>query len=318
MTSVLTPRPEPTPPASAARPGLSSPMAAPATHPDDGHAGESGRAGPGHAWLPLPVCDEGCVPARTEEPVVGRVREWARLVTAGVVLVAGLPVYARLRPPARAAVLRLWSRAVLAAFGVRLRVTGEAGSPHGALLVANHVSWLDVVAIDAVRPGRMVAKEEMRTWPVVGRLATGAGTLYLDRERLSTLPVTVADVAAALRAGDTVTMFPEGTTWCGSRGGRFRAAAFQAAIDARAPVVPVALRFVLPGGVTTASPAFVGDHTLWAVLRRTARLRGLTVEVHLLPALVPPPSGHGPAQPARTVLARAAQHAVTRAMSPVP
>jgi 1-acyl-sn-glycerol-3-phosphate acyltransferase len=267
------------------------------------------------------------VPARPEEPVVGRVRGWTRLAVAGVVLVAAVPivpVFPLLARRARAAVLSRWCRAVLAAFGVRLRVIDAApggaaggrdagaggGTAVGALLVANHVSWLDVVAIDAVRPGRMVAKEEMRSWPVVGRLATGAGTVYIDRERLSTLPVTVADVAAALRAGDTVTMFPEGTTWCGGRGGRFRATAFQAAIDARAPVVPVALRFVGPGGVATATPAFVGDHTLWTVLRRTARLRGLTVEVHLLPALFPPPPGAGPAQPARAVLARAAERAV--------
>jgi len=276
--------------------------------PVEHHSGPADPDAPvAHAWMPRPVCDDRCVVPVPGEPTVGRARRWARLAAAGAVLACAVPLalgYGLLDSRTRDAVLRGWNRAILTAFGVRLRVTGAIPAG-GALLVANHVSWLDIVAIEAVRPTRMVAKHELRTWPLVGRLATAAGTLYLDRERLSTLPATVADIANALRAGDTVTMFPEGTTWCGRRGGPFRPAAFQAAIDAGAPVVPVALRFVLDGSrVTTATPAYVGSHSLWAVLCRTAALRGLTVEVQLLPA-VP----HDPAANRRT-LAAAAGHAV--------
>ncbi len=300
--------------------GLPQPRSASAiVLPMPHHSGPSDPDAPvAHAWMPRPVCDDRCVLPVAGEPTVGPVRRWARLAAAGFVLACAVPlalVYALLGRRARAVVLRGWNRAVLVAFGVRLRVIGSGsvgvgavsrGDASGALLVSNHVSWLDIVAIEAARPTRMVAKSEMRTWPLVGRLATAAGTLYLDRERLSTLPAIVADIADALRAGDTVTMFPEGTTWCGRRGGTFRPAAFQAAIDAGAPVVPVALRFTLgtDGRVVTPTPAYVGSHSLWAVLCRTAALRGLTAEVHLHPPVWPTTTS------TRHTLAAAAQRAI--------
>lgn len=142
------------------------------------------------------------------------------------------------------------------------------------LVVANHVSWLDVLLVAAVCPGRMLAKHEVSGWPVVGRLARSRGTLFIDRERIRSLPGTVAAIARALRDGETVVAFPEGSTWCGREAGRFRPAVFQAALDAGAPVRPVAIRYRLAGGEPTTVPAFVGDDTLTASLRRVVAARG--------------------------------------------
>jgi 1-acyl-sn-glycerol-3-phosphate acyltransferase len=139
--------------------------------------------------------------------------------------------------------------------------------------VANHVSWLDTVVLLAVVPCRLLAKTEVRGWPVVGRLAAGAGTVFIDRSRPRTLPATVAVVAAALRDGAVVAAFPEGTTGCGETVGPFRPALFQAAVDARVPVAPVTI------GYGTTAPAFVGDETLWDSLRRVVAVHTLVVSV---------------------------------------
>lgn len=250
-----------------------------------------------HAWTPVSPCGAACLTGG--DPVVGKLRASLRIAAAAAILLAAVPLLAVL--PRRA--VRMVFRAVLRAFGVRLRVRGElAVTPgRGALVVSNHVSWLDIVAVNAVRPVRSVAKREIATWPVLGRVATAAGTVFLDRERLRTLPGTVAELARALRGGAIVSAYPEGTTWCGSDFGAFRPALFQAALDAGVPVRPVALRF-LAAGRETPAPAFVGDETLLDSLRRVARLRGLVLEVLVLDEIAP---GAAPTRRDLAVLARA-------------
>lgn len=158
-------------------------------------------------------------------------------------------------------------------------------SAPGVLVVANHVSWLDILLVAAVRPGRMLAKSEVGHWPVFGRIAARGGTLFIERDRLRALPGTVARIATALRSGATVVAFPEGSTWCGRRQGRFRPAVFQAALDARVPVQPIAVRYHLRDGTPTTAAAFVGEDTLVASLRRVASARGLVAEVRLAPEI---------------------------------
>jgi 1-acyl-sn-glycerol-3-phosphate acyltransferase len=197
-------------------------------------------------------------------------------------------------PLLRHAAARAVSRGILTALGVDLVWRGPAPRP-GSLLVANHVSWLDVVALLAVTPVRLVAKHDVRAWPAVGALAARTGSIFVDRTRPKRLPATVAEVTAMLRSGRSVAVFPEGTTFCGAERGRFRPAVFQAAVDAGAPVVPVAIRY------GSAHAAFVGADTLWSSVRRVAGLRGLTVTLVGSPALRPEPGAD------RRVLARAAQ-----------
>lgn len=245
-----------------------------------------------HAWMPTSPCGPGCVTGTM--PTVGRLRRTFRLIAAAVVLLGGLlsaPLLVLSRGRSREVLVRGVFLGVLRAMGARLEVHGDArlGVPggRGALVVDNHVSWLDIVAVNAVRPMRSVAKREIASWPVVGMLASKAGTVYLDRGRLRALPATVAELAAALRGGAVVNACPEGTTWCGLELGRFRPALFQAAIDGGVPVRPVVVRYRLADGAPTTWPAFVGDETLIDSVRRTARLRGLVVEVNVLPEIAP-------------------------------
>jgi 1-acyl-sn-glycerol-3-phosphate acyltransferase len=148
---------------------------------------------------------------------------------------------------------------------------------------------LDIVAVLAVEPMRVVAKSEVRRWPVIGLLAARAGTLFIDRNRLRRLPGTVAEIAGALRTGQSVLVFPEGTTWCGRTGGRLYPATFQAAVDAGTAVRPVVLRYLLADGSPTTIAAFLGNDSLPASLLRVAATRGLVVEVS--PGAVVPAAG---------------------------
>ncbi|MFC9502980.1 lysophospholipid acyltransferase family protein [Streptomyces sp. NPDC057002] len=251
------------------------------------------------AWLPLAPC----TPRACVEPVA-RAVPWAVLrLTAVVLLVlAGIvltPVGARIP----ASLVRRWCRWIVRAAGVQVRITGAAAPTGGLLLVANHISWLDIPLLAAVRPARMLAKTEVRHWPVAGPLAARGGVLFIDRDRLRALPGTVARIAEVLREGRAVGVFPEGSTWCGRSQGVFRRAVFQAALDAGAAVQPVHLQYRIAGGSTSTAPAFVGDDTLPASVWRVVSARGLVAEVDVQAVI--PPGAH----PDRRSLARAAQPA---------
>ncbi|MFC9914013.1 lysophospholipid acyltransferase family protein [Streptomyces sp. NPDC059862] len=254
-------------------------------------------------WLP----SAPCTPRACVEPAGrGAVVLWGvlRLTAVTVLLLAGivlLPLGRRI--PAGA--VRRWARTIAWAAGVRVRITGAAAPTGGLLLVANHISWLDIPLLAAVRPARMVAKTEIRQWPVAGALAARAGVLFIERDRLRALPGTVAHIADLLRSGTAVGVFPEGSTWCGRAQGTFRRAAFQAALDAGVPVQPVRIHYRLADGHASTAPAFVGEDSLLASLWRVATARGLVAEVHVRDPI--PPGTH----PDRRSLAHAAQPATT-------
>jgi 1-acyl-sn-glycerol-3-phosphate acyltransferase len=246
-----------------------------------------------HAWMPTSPCGPGCHAATM--PTVGRIRRFTRLTRAALVLLASLaiaPLLIVLRGQSRTVMLRWVFTSMLGAFGAKLEIHGDQNfargqTQRGVLVVQNHVSWLDIVVANAVRPMRSVAKREIGEWPLVGALATRAGTVYLDRASMRALPDTVAELSTALRGGAQVNVCPEGTTWCGLAAGHFRPALFQAAIDGGVPVRPLAVRYRLANGQTTTWPSFVGAETLIDSVRRTAKLRGLTIEVHVLDEIAP-------------------------------
>jgi 1-acyl-sn-glycerol-3-phosphate acyltransferase len=264
-------------------------------------------------WLPSAPCTPGGC-ATHHGPAAGSFTAAARLLAGTLAVLAGLllaPVAvllgALLGTRVRDAMTRCWARAVVRAFGVRIRVVGRPYGPRGSLVVANHISWLDIPLIAAALPGRMLAKSEVRRWPVLGPLAARGGTLFLERDRLRTLPATVREMASALGSGARVIAFPEGSTWCGRAQGRFRHAVFQAALDADAAVQPVRINY-LPTGAA----AFVGEDPLAASLWRVVAAGGLTAEIRLLS---PIPAG---SHPDRRSLARAAQLAVERDSANLP
>ena len=230
-------------------------------------------------WLPTAPCTADACLERVES-VSALPRAVARLLAVAVVLLAGIA----LLPVGRwvpAGAVRWWCRAVVRASGVRLRVSGAASPTGGVLLVANHISWLDIPLLAAVRPARMLAKSDIRRWPMAGWLTARSGALFIERDRLRALPDTVAGIADALRGGAAVAVFPEGSTWCGRAQGHFRRAVFQAALDAGVPVQPVRLRYRGSEGEASTAPAFIGDDSLLASVWRVVSARGLVAEVEV-------------------------------------
>ena len=176
-----------------------------------------------------------------------------------------------------------WSRQLLEVLGIQLEVEGQA-RPGAKLLVSNHVSWLDIIAINATVPSRFVSKAEVGQWPIVGRLVTAARTLYLVRERRRDAMRVLGLMAHSLREGHTVAVFPEGTTGSGHGLLHFHGNLLQAAIDADVPVQPVVLRYSDPHHAVSPRAAYVGDMTLVQSLWAIATARGLCIHVTILPA----------------------------------
>ena len=185
--------------------------------------------------------------------------------------------------PARHARIQWWSTKMLRVMGIALQVEGVPATG-GTLLVANHISWLDIMAVHAVCPqARFVSKADVKAWPLLSRLVDAAGTLYLERERKRDALRVVHTMAQALKDGDMVAVFPEGTTSDGRALLPFHANLLQAAIATCTPVQPVALRFFDSQHAVSRAVEFIGDTTLLQSLWRVACGDGVTARVALLP-----------------------------------
>lgn len=228
-----------------------------------------------HAWLQRATCDASCVSAGADGPG----RRWWVAIRTSVRVCAGVLVFSfvwvlALPLPGRWHVQRAYCRLMLRSFGVRITVSGgPIRNLRGVLVVSGHVSWLDIFTIGAVLPGSFVARADLVDWPALGPVVRLMKVIPIDRERLRRLPAVVDAVADRLRAGHTVVAFPEGTTWCGLGYGRFRPAMFQAAVDAGRPVQPLRLSYRHRDGRFSTVPAFVGDDSLLASVRRVITAR---------------------------------------------
>lgn len=180
----------------------------------------------------------------------------------------------------RDATVQAWSQRMLRILGIPLHVHGQPPVQGPVLLVANHLSWLDILVMHAARHCRFVSKSDVKHWPLVGTLATGGGTLYIEREKRRDAMRVVHHMAESLKAGDVVAVFPEGTTGDGRELLPFHGNLIQAAIAAHVPVQPVALRFVdRESGRDSAGPLYLGDDTLVGSLWRTLAGRPFVAHV---------------------------------------
>ncbi len=203
-------------------------------------------------------------------------------LVAGTVLTLLLAPF--VRPEQMAAVRSFWARRVLATTGGQLQVSGTPHHP--ALWVANHISWLDIVALLATGPVVFVAKSEVGRWPVIGWLARRHGTLFLERGSRGHATTVGKAIAAALTARQTVVLFPEGTTSDGTLLHPFHAALLQPAVVTATPIQPLALTYWI-GSTRTTEVAFTGKMTLVKSLRRIVALPPFTIAVSFGPLLLP-------------------------------
>jgi 1-acyl-sn-glycerol-3-phosphate acyltransferase len=189
--------------------------------------------------------------------------------------------FGRLTPEQTRLVVRTWTRQMLDILGVALDVRGSPPAHGPLLIVANHISWLDILIMNAAQPARFVSKADVRRWPVLGPLIDGAGTLYIERESRRDAMRVVHQVAERLRTPDLISVFPEGTTGDGRALLPFHANLLQAAIATGAPVLPVGLRYVdRDSGDRSDAPLFIGDTTLIRSIWNTVRAQGVQAVVH--------------------------------------
>lgn len=223
-------------------------------------------------------------PAPKSTPTIWRrfVAVWRLLAVLWHLLVGAWTIkfiFPRLGAAQRHARIQLWSQTMLRRLGIRLVQRAGVAQPGPVLLVSNHISWLDIAVLHASCHCRFISKSDIARWPVVGLLATGAGTLYIERSSRRDALRVVHQMAACLQAGDVLAVFPEGTTGDGVNVLAFHANLLQAALTVQAPIQPVALCFTDGTGQTSLAPCYVGDDTLLQSLWRTVCSHGLCAEV---------------------------------------
>jgi 1-acyl-sn-glycerol-3-phosphate acyltransferase len=214
-------------------------------------------------------------------------------VIAGLAIV--LFVFPLVALPTRNRINRGWSYWLVRICGARIAVHGEPiptavgrtgiePTGLGRLVLSNHVSWLDVFAINAVAPCRFVAKSEISEWPLLGPLVTRSGTLYIERGRRHAVAAMNHIVRDHLKAGETIAVFPEGTTTDGSLLLPFHSNLVASAVELGAPVWPLAVRYT-EGGVRSEAAPFIGEMSILDSLVRTLTARDLTIHITVLPVI---------------------------------
>jgi 1-acyl-sn-glycerol-3-phosphate acyltransferase len=237
-------------------------------------------------------------------------------------VVAGLAIVLLVFPfcglAARNRIKRTWSHLLVRACGARLVVDGVPIGPglgatgvetdsRGRLVLSNHISWIDVFAINAAMPCRFVAKAEIGRWPLLGALATRSDTLYIERGRRHAVAAMNHKVRDHLKAGESVAIFPEGTTTDGTTLLPFHSNLLAPAVELGTPVWPVVVRYT-NGGAPTVAAAFIGEMGIVTSLARILVAHDLAIRVTFLPPI--PVDEHGN----RHAVAGAARDAIGAAL----
>lgn len=205
------------------------------------------------------------------------------------VTLAGL-LFPLLGPEQRDRFIMAWARRLLRVLGVRAQVQSAPSVPGGALLVCNHVSWLDIYLIYAAQRVHFVSKSEVRDWPVAGWLAHKTGTLFLERGRRADTARINAEMRTLMQGGAWVAVFPEGTTSDGRGLRRFLPSLLQPAVELNCPIVPAALRYRTLAGEYCAAPAYIDEMSLWQSFRQIVSEPGLIAELQFGEPILP--TGH--------------------------
>jgi 1-acyl-sn-glycerol-3-phosphate acyltransferase len=173
-------------------------------------------------------------------------------------------VFPRIESSRHDSIIERWCRDVLDILDIRVIVQGQSppGRMRSVLFVANHISWMDILLLNACQRVRFVAKEEVRSWPLIGWIAFRTGTLFLKRTSTHQLARVMKSTAASLRNGDCIALFPEGTTTDGSSVQAFRSGLFESAIESKALIWPIGISYRRLDGTLDTDIAFLGSESL--------------------------------------------------------
>jgi len=179
--------------------------------------------------------------------------------------------------------IKKWSIRLLKILKVKVVLHGSSDvlQQQGAfLLVANHISWLDIHVLNSIRPVTFVAKSDVSSWPIFGYIAKSLGTIFLKREKLSDIKRVIYLMNQKISSSEVVAIFPEGTSSDGRCVLPFKSNLFQAAIDAQGHVLPIRLSYKEHGAYTD-RPAFIGDMSLIQSIEHILASNHLEIELHV-------------------------------------
>jgi 1-acyl-sn-glycerol-3-phosphate acyltransferase len=182
---------------------------------------------------------------------------------------------------------RHWNRILMNILNINIHLHGLAPgfSAQNIVLVANHISWLDIYVLNAIRPVRFVSKSEVRSWPIVGWLAIRTGTLFIDRTKRHDTARINREMSALLNKRECLGIFPEGTTSNGSVVRSFHSSLLQAAVQSRSQVWPVAIRYTHANGLLNKAPAYIDDVSFIDSLSVILGEKTIHVDVRFLPPI---------------------------------
>jgi 1-acyl-sn-glycerol-3-phosphate acyltransferase len=202
----------------------------------------------------------------------------------GLVLAISYPWFGLQR---RRRILQGWSAGLLAVMNIRVTFAakGEIRDDLRGLIVSNHVSWLDVFVLNSVIPMRFVAKSEVRGWPVIGWLCARAQTLFIERGKVRSAARINTSMAELLQKGESLAVFPEGTTTDGAQVAHFHSSLLQPAIDAWSQIHPIAIRYQNQCGERSHDANYIDEVSLGQSIWRILSSQHLQVRLLLTPAL---------------------------------
>lgn len=189
----------------------------------------------------------------------------------------------RAQPAHRAEWLHRACGRALRRLNIAVECSGEI--PASGLVVANHLSYLDILALSALAPFVFIAKKEVRSWPIFGWMAKIAGTLFVDRERKLDTGKVNESVGEALRACLRVVLFPEGTSSDGNSVLPFRPSLFEPALVAGAAVTPAFISYTVSNGSVANDVCFWGEMTFLPHVLRLFSIRAVTARIRFGPML---------------------------------
>jgi 1-acyl-sn-glycerol-3-phosphate acyltransferase len=160
--------------------------------------------------------------------------------------------------------------------------------PDSGLLVCNHLSYLDIIALSALRPCVFVAKREVRGWPLFGWLARGGGTIFVERDSRSAAAQHVERISSAIESGLLVVLFPEGTSSDGATVLPFKSSLLHAAAEARCPVAAAGIDYRLAEGSVAHEVCYWRDMALVPHLLNLFGKQRIETTLRFSPARVRP------------------------------
>lgn len=181
-------------------------------------------------------------------------------------------------------VLKFEAKCLVFLLGIEIRVEGDVRPyiERNALVIANHISWIDIPILYTQHSVEFIAKQEIRRWPIVGSLVKSGNTIFVDRSRRHSVTDTIMVVGERLRSGGTVCLFPEGTTGSGIKLLPFKSALFEAAILNNSMIIPLVISYYTRDGLRTSAVSYAKKITFWQCLVNSLRLNGIVVKITAL------------------------------------